>query len=501
MKPHGAIPPPRSAPFPPDIAVPADAITLSLISHTNVGKTTLARTLLRRDVGDTLDQEHVTDVATAYQMLETAGRRLLLWDTPGFGSTPRLLKRLRLSGSPIRWMLTQLWDRFRDRPLWCSQQAIKNVQSEADVVLYLVNASEKPVAGNYVDMEMEILTWIGKPVILLLNQTGPPRPASEEDMDEAEWRFHLEKFSIVKAVLNLDAFARCWVQEEALMEVIFHVLHEWRRDDFNRLRLAWREKNLDVFRRGMKTLGRQMADSAVDRVTVSKENLLQKIGVGRSQLDTEMEDAKKQLTDRLAARSIAATDELIRLHGLEGHTSESIKPAGPNAIGVPQKVNESLWGAVGGALSGAAGGLLADIKTGGMTFGGGTVAGIFIGGAGSWLLARGYNLTRGEDNCVRWTQEHFAAQAELILVTYLAVAHFGRGRGEWIDGEHPAHWPGAARAVIETHRAELDALWKRAGEKDAKPDILAGTAEAILSSAAVELLCRLYPKISREAIT
>ena len=480
--------------------MPADAITLSLISHTNVGKTTLARTLLRRDVGDTLDQEHVTDVATAYPMMESAGRRLLLWDTPGFGSTPKLLKRLRLSGSPIRWMLTQLWDRFRDRPLWCSQQAIKNVQSEADVVLYLVNASEKPLTGNYVDMEMEILTWIGKPVILLLNQTGPPRPAMEEDMDEAEWRFHLEKFSIVKAVLNLDAFARCWVQEEALMEVIFHVLHEWRRDDFNRLRLAWREKNLDVFRRSMKSLGRQMAESAVDRVTVSKESLLQKIGVGRGQLDGEMEEARQQLTDRLAARSIAATDELIRFHGLEGHTSESIKPGGKDAFGVPIKVNESLWGAVGAALSGAAGGLLADIKTGGMSFGGGTVAGFFLGGAGSWLLARGYNLTRGEDNCVRWTMEHFAAQAELILVTYLAVAHFGRGRGEWKDGEHPGHWPAAAKAVIETHRSELDALWKRAGEKEAKPDILAGTAEAILLSAATELLCRLYPKISREAI-
>ena len=481
--------------------MPADAITLSLISHTNVGKTTLARTLLRRDVGDTLDQEHVTDVATAYQMIESGGRRLVLWDTPGFGSTPKLLKRLRLAGSPIRWMLTQLWDRFRDRALWCSQQAIKNVQGEADVVLYLVNASEKPVPGNYVDMEMEILTWIGKPVILLLNQTGPPRPAAEEDMDEADWRFHLEKFGIVKAVLNLDAFARCWVQEEALMEVIFHVLHEWRREDFNRLRTAWREKNLDVFRRSMKALGRQLADSAVDRVTVSKESILQKIGVNRGHLDGEMEEARKELTDKLAARSITTTDELIRLHGLEGHTSESIKPGGKDAFGIPQKVNESLWGAVGAALSGAAGGLLADIKTGGMTFGGGTVAGFFLGGAGSWLLARGYNLTRGEDNCVRWTPEHFAAQAELVLITYLAVAHFGRGRGEWKDGEHPLHWAATARAVIETDRGELDALWKRAGEKDAKPDILAGTAEAILSSAALELLCRLYPKISREAIS
>ena len=481
--------------------MPADAITLSLISHTNVGKTTLARTLLRKDVGDAIDQEHVTDVATAYTMIEASGRRLLLWDTPGFGSTPKLLKRLRLSSSPIRWMLTQLWDRFRDRPLWCSQQAIKNVQQEAEVVLYLVNASEQPVTTGYVDMEMEILTWIGKPVVLLLNQTGPPRPAVEEEMDEADWRFHLQKYSIVKAVIGLDAFARCWVQEEVLMEVIFHVLPEWKREDFNRLRGAWRDKNLDVFHRSMKTLGRQLADSAVDRVTVSKESLLQKIGVGRQQLNSELEDARNQLTERLATRSVAATDELIRLHGLEGHTSESIKPSGVESFGVPKKVSESLWSAVGAALSGAAGGLIAEIKTGGLLFGGGTVAGLFIGGAGSWLLARGYNLTRGEDNCVRWTAEHFAAQAELILVTYLAVAHFGRGRGEWKDGEHPSHWAAAAHGIVEDHRTELDALWKRAGEKEARPDVLAGTAEAILTSAASELLSRLYPKVSKAAIS
>ena len=35
-------------------------ITLSLISHTNVGKTTLTRTLLRRDVGEVRDAAPVT---------------------------------------------------------------------------------------------------------------------------------------------------------------------------------------------------------------------------------------------------------------------------------------------------------------------------------------------------------------------------------------------------------------------------------------------------------
>ena len=55
------------------------SITLSLISHTNIGKTTLARTLLRRDVGQVLDQAHVTIENEQFLLLETSdGLRLNL---------------------------------------------------------------------------------------------------------------------------------------------------------------------------------------------------------------------------------------------------------------------------------------------------------------------------------------------------------------------------------------------------------------------------------------
>ena len=114
-------------------------VTMSLVSHTNVGKTTLARTLLRRDVGEVLDQAHVTEVSEAHTLIESDGRRLVLWDTPGFGDTARLVRRLkRRMGDPLGWFLHQVWDRVTDRPLWCGQEAARNVQQDADVVLYLV---------------------------------------------------------------------------------------------------------------------------------------------------------------------------------------------------------------------------------------------------------------------------------------------------------------------------------------------------------------------------
>ncbi len=45
------------------------SIALSLISHTNAGKTTLARTLLGRDVGEVRDAPHVTSEATAFPLM------------------------------------------------------------------------------------------------------------------------------------------------------------------------------------------------------------------------------------------------------------------------------------------------------------------------------------------------------------------------------------------------------------------------------------------------
>ncbi len=104
---------------PPDVpGLDAGAVSLSLISHTNAGKTTLARTLLGRDVGEVRDAPHVTAEATPYPLVQTAdGDLLTLWDTPGFGDSVRLARRLRQDGNPIGWFLSQVWDRYQDRVL------------------------------------------------------------------------------------------------------------------------------------------------------------------------------------------------------------------------------------------------------------------------------------------------------------------------------------------------------------------------------------------------
>ncbi len=221
-------------------------IALALVSHTNVGKTTLARTLLARDVGEVRDRAHVTEFADEHRLVRSPeGDTLTLWDTPGFGDSLRLVRRLRGSEQALGWLLSQVWDRFADRAFWSTQQALRAVREQADVVLYLVNAAESPAAAGSVGPEMELLAWVGKPVVVLLNQLGAPRERAAEAAEVERWRRHLADRPLVKAVLPMDAFARCWVQEGALLQAVETALDGDDRVRMGRLRCP-RRLNLFV---------------------------------------------------------------------------------------------------------------------------------------------------------------------------------------------------------------------------------------------------------------
>jgi hypothetical protein len=475
----------------------ADTVTLSLISHTNVGKTTLARTLLRRDIGEVADAPHVTDVSEAYPMIETgAGQRMMLWDTPGFGDSAHLLKRLRASGSPIGWLLSQVWDRFRDRPLWCSQQAVKNVQADADVVLYLVNATEDPAAAAYVGMEMQVLQWIGKPVIVLLNQLGPPREAARDAADLARWTEALGPHDVVRETLGLDAFARCWVQEEVLLEAVGRHLPAHKQAAHAALVAAWRARNLEVFEASMQVLARQVAAAARDQEPVPGEGWGDKLrGAVAGVLGRESSPGRKRAMGALAMRLDAAilesTNDLIRLHSLEGAASAEILERLRENFALDKPVDAGVAALLGGFVTGALAGLKADLVAGGLTFGGGALVGGLLGAASAAGLAKGYNLVRGAEHpSVRWAPELLASLVRGALLRYLAVAHFGRGRGPWQQSEAPRFWQEEIDAVLTAGRPQLAAALERAqaGEPGSTESL-----QRVLHEAARALLIRLHP--------
>jgi hypothetical protein len=481
-------------------------VSLSLVSHTNAGKTTLARTLLGRDIGEVRDAPHVTEFADAHTLLETAaGERLRLWDTPGFGDSVRLAKRLRGAERPLVRFLSETWDRWRDRPLWASQQALRNVRDQADVMLYLVDASQSPEAAAYVAPEMELLAWVGKPVVVLLNQLGAPR--SGVDDDEARWRRHLAGLSIVRAVLPLDAFARCWVQELTLLGAVATTLPAHKQPLMERLRAAWRDRRVASFDRSMRSIAQSLARTALASEPLPEPGDLRArlrqagaaFGIAKAG-DTPAALAQKALADRLDAETRASTLALIGLHGLGGTAERDILARVATQYETRLRLDEKQAAAWGGVVTGALVGLKADVLSGGLTLGGGLLAGGLLGALGSAGVARCVNLVRGTDrSLVAWKAEALDAVAESALLRYLAVAHFGRGRGDWAQGEAPAHWKDVVAAALAPYREALDAAWE---ERDLARDdggVAATTAlverlEPIVRGAAWSCLRALYPE-------
>jgi hypothetical protein len=485
------------------------SVALSLVSHTNVGKTTLARTLLVRDIGEVRDAPHVTEFNEVHTLVETAaGERLCLWDTPGFGDTVRLVKRLRAAERPIVRFLSETWDRWRDRGFWASQQAVRNLRDEADLLLYLVDASQSPEAAGYVAPEMELLGWIGKPVVVLLNQLGAPGADGGDD-DAARWRRALGGIAIVRAVLPLDAFARCWVQELTLLRVVEQALRAERRPAMARLAAAWRERRESTFAAAMRELAASVARTALAAETVAdradlKTRLRQAgaaIGIGKAD-DTPSALAQRALAERLDAEARADTLALIRLHGLGGSAEHDIVERLAAAFDLRLRVDEANAAAWGGAVTGALLGLKADVLSGGLTLGGGLLTGGILGALGGAGIARGVNLVRGTDrSLVAWKGETLDAVVDAALLRYLAVAHFGRGRGDWTQAESPAYWKDVVADALAPHRAALGAAWagRELGAGDvaanaAAVDALAARIEPIVRDAGWQALRRLYPQ-------
>ena len=426
-------------------------IDLSLVSHTNIGKTTLARTLLSRDIGEVADRAHVTKTTEDYVLARTPeGCELILWDTPGFGNSVALAKRLAERSNPVGWFLAEVWDRMANKSLWLNQKALKHVKETSSVVLYLVNATELPDTAPYVSAEMRILTWIGKPVIVLLNQMGEPKAPEAEQADVDRWKDAMKDYPIVSSVLPMDAFARCWVQEYALFDAIAKVLPEELQATMESLREVWSRQRRAAYSSSIQALINYLEKLTHDKEVAENASVLDQIKflgkrLGLFKHETAHDPigaAQTALSSRAADEFCALTDKLIAINGLKGkgvrkellarmQTDWDVKSAVPPAPA-------AVIGAVG---TGAAGGLAGDLATGGLSLGLGTLIGTVIGALGGAGLAVAYNRKQAvEGTIITWSHSALTEFMQNAVLLYLAIAHFGRGRGNWSIGEFPTFW-------------------------------------------------------------
>ncbi|CAM2066158.1 DUF3482 domain-containing protein [Sulfidibacter corallicola] len=414
-------------------------IVLSLVSHTNIGKTTLARTLLGEDVGEVADREHVTETASRREMIHTHKAALILWDTPGFGHIGKLLKRLRRENGAAGWIMNEVVDRFFNRSLYCSLEAARNVRSEADLVLYLVNVREEPEDAAYVNAELELLQALEKPVIMILNQVDWDRDPTPLRMKELEnrWKQSFSRYPCLCNVLVLDAFTRAWHQELRLMDLIEPHLTPDKQTALAMIRNQWVRQYEQIKTSAIEQAGRLF-------LFACRQHTKQRPDQGKA-------ETFHALLAELQNQMDAYLDHLIALFHIESSGQARLQADIQQLAGLAGKaLSETRSGLLAGALSGAGTGLAADLMSGGLTVGGGALLGFLGGYLGGASYASVMNrLPRGR---VSWKKPALIQFFKLTITYYLVTSHHGRGKGP-LKAEEPNQY---LTILVERHTRDLE---------------------------------------------
>ena len=391
-------------------------ILISIISHTNIGKTTLARTLLRKDIGLINDAPHVTSEPERHVYLEGKDEVIWLWDTPGFGHIGKLLTRLERENGKIGWIMNEVVDKLFNRSLYCSFSAARNIRSQADVVLYQVNAQEKPEDAGYINDELKLLDVLGKPVIMVLNRIDVGSQFLFIDLKNLE-QAYFSKFGYYKCVENittLDAFSRNWLQELKLLKMILPLLKPPKNNGLSRLINIFENRHHEILKTCARAAAQVLLHTSHQRFKLEDnqepEEVFRKLESElQTQIDGYVEHLMNQWDIEATGRSQFEAD-IKHISGLAGN-----------------KYSEKEIGFFAGFISGVLSGLAADIMSGGLSLGGGALLGGLIGGVGGFSVKKLIDRLKKDE--LSWKNDALVEIFKKLLVIYLLAEHHGRGKG------------------------------------------------------------------------
>lgn len=355
-------------------------LRVAVVGHTNTGKTSLMRTLLRDETfGEVADRPAVTtgvDAAT----LTAGGRGILeLVDTPGLEDSVGLLETIdaaRVHGDDPPQTLQRVLDGPESAPgARFGQEAMGLRQVMlATAALYVIDARD-PVREKHRD-ELTILGMTGRPIVPVLNFT------SASDARAGAWREQLRRVNM-HATASFDTVVFDADGERRLFEMLRSLLH----DDAARLDALIEARAADR-RRLVRVAARLVAEMLVDVAAAARTvpvETSRSIAGGRAAGHPLTNDAVEAFRSAIREREAACTRAVLDLFRFDVARLDvpelDIRDAmwGLDLFS-PEAVRR--WGTSTGSTAavGAGVGLGIDAAVGGLSGGMGALTGAAIGG-------------------------------------------------------------------------------------------------------------------------
>ncbi|UCO98452.1 GTPase/DUF3482 domain-containing protein [Metapseudomonas lalkuanensis] len=344
-------------------------LKLAVVGHTNVGKTSLLRTLLRdRAFGEVSHRPSTTRHVEGARMSVDGQPLLELYDTPGLEDAIALLDHLerldrpgeRLDG-PAR--LGRFLDGSEARQRFEQEAKVLRQLLASDAGLYVIDARE-PVLAKYRD-ELAVLAMCGRPLLPVLNFVA------SENHRESDWREALARLGL-HALVRFDSVAPPLDGEQRLYDSLALLL-ERARPQLQRLlddHQAQRRLRLDA---GSRLIAELLLDVAACRRSVPAQ-------------EAAVLAATEALRQQVRQREQRCVEALLRLYAFgQADAAASDLPLLGGRWGDdlfnPETLRQLGVRLGGGMAAGAAAGAGVDLLVGGVTLGAAAALGAIAGGA------------------------------------------------------------------------------------------------------------------------
>ncbi|WP_435606623.1 GTPase/DUF3482 domain-containing protein [Pseudomonas knackmussii] len=346
-----------------------EPLRLAVVGHTNVGKTSLLRTLTR-DVGfGEVSHRPSTTRHVEGARLSVDGQALLeLYDTPGLEDAIALRDYLDALERPGERLdgpekLRRFLDGSEARGRFEQEAKVLRQLLASDAGLYVIDARE-PVLAKYRD-ELAVLAGCARPLLPVLNFV-----AANEHREE-QWREALSRLGL-HALVRFDSVAPPLDGERRLYESLALLLEKSRPqlerliDDHEAQAAARREA-------GARLIAELLLDVAACRDLVPG--------------DAEaISQATEALRDRVRKREEACVQALLRLYAFRKDDARAadlplLDGRWGDDLFNPETLRQLGVRLGGGVAAGAAAGAGIDLLVGGLTLGAATALGALAGGA------------------------------------------------------------------------------------------------------------------------